>query len=155
MLCPRCKSLESRVVDSRLVEEGACIRRRRVCQSCSWRFTTYERYDGLPLMVIKKDKRREPFDRKKLKLGIIKACNKRRIQPETIEKMVDTIEERIRKVSTSEISSDQVGYFVLEQLRNVDEVAYIRFISVFREFNEASSFIKQAQELESSELIKN
>lgn len=151
MLCPHCKHTESKVVDSRLVEAGSCIRRRRECLGCHYRFTTYERYDGMPLMVIKKDRRREPFDRRKLEQGIARAFNKRKVGRDAIQNLVDSIEKSIRESSISEIETDKIGQYVVEKLRQVDEVAYMRFVSVYKEFDEVSSFIEEARELETSE----
>ena len=151
MLCPHCKHTESKVVDSRLVEAGTCIRRRRECLGCRYRFTTYERYDGMPLMVIKKDRRREPFDRRKLEQGISRAFNKRKVGRDAIQNLVDSIEKSIRESSISEIETDKIGQYVVEKLRQVDEVAYMRFVSVYKEFDEVSSFVEEARELETSE----
>ncbi|MCE1247838.1 MAG: transcriptional regulator NrdR [Firmicutes bacterium] len=151
MLCPHCKHTESKVVDSRLVEAGTCIRRRRECLGCQYRYTTYERYDGLPLMVIKKDRRREPFDRRKLEKGILSAFNKRRVGKDAILNIVDCIEKSIRESSLSEIETIKIGQFVVEKLRQVDEVAYMRFVSVYKEFEGVSSFIEEAREFETTE----
>lgn len=147
MKCPYCKNIGSKVVDSRLVDNGLSIRRRRLCLSCSERFTTYERYDGLPLMVIKRDKRREPFDRQKLASGIHKSCNKREIPPEDVEILIDNIEKKVRDISGAEIKSKDIGSMVIEELKSLDEVAYVRFVSVFKEFSEASSFVKEVEAL--------
>jgi len=148
--CPFCKNIGSKVVDSRLIEKGDGIRRRRECLSCKKRFTTYERYDGLPLMVIKKDKRREPFDRIKVTNGILRACNKRKISRPTIDNIVEEVEKEIGNHSGSEIKSSEIGKQIAEKLKQLDEVAYVRFASVFKGFSDASSFIKEVKELEGS-----
>ncbi len=109
------------------MDDGLSIRRRRLCFSCSERFTTYERYDGLPLMVIKRDKRREPFDRQKLASGIQKACNKRELQPEALDALIDNVERKVRDFAGAEIKSKDIGSMVIEELKNLDEVAYVRF----------------------------
>lgn len=147
MKCPYCKNIGSKVVDSRIVDDGLSIRRRRICFSCDERFTTYERYDGLPLMVIKRDKRREPFDRQKLASGIQKALNKRELSPESTDALIDNIERRVRDISGAEIKSKDIGTMVVEELKNLDEVAYLRFVSVFKEFSKASSFVKEVEAL--------
>ena len=151
MKCPFCKNIGSRVVDSRLVDEGSSVRRRRACLSCNERFTTYERFDGVPLMVVKSDNRREPFDRKKLAKGIYQACNKRKISSNEIEALLDSVERKIREISNTEIKSENIGKFVVEELRKLDKVAYVRFVSVFKEFEEASSFIDEVEALKKEE----
>lgn len=150
MKCPFCKEMESKVMDSRMVEDGMAIRRRRKCQSCYKRFTTYERYNGIPLTVIKKDKKCEPFDREKVKMGILKACNKRDISDETICKIVESVEEEIKKISNTEIPTKVVGTIIMEKLKRIDNVSYVRFASVFKEFKDTSSFIKEITELDTS-----
>ena len=147
MKCPYCKNIGSKVVDSRLVDDGLSIRRRRLCFSCSERFTTYERYDGLPLMVIKRDKRREPFDRQKLASGIQKACNKRELLQESVDALIDNVERKVRDAAGAEIKSKDIGSMVVEELKNLDEVAYVRFVSVFKEFSTASSFVTEVEAL--------
>jgi transcriptional repressor NrdR len=147
MKCPFCGNLDSKVIDSRLIEEGSSTRRRRKCDSCSARFTTYERYSVTPLMVVKKNNRREPFDRNKIWEGISTACNKRGISNDTIEKMVKEIEKEVREVPNSEVSAEYVGELVMEKLREVDEVAYMRFASVYKGFDDLGAFIKEANTL--------
>lgn len=151
MKCPFCQSLDSRVVDSRLIEDGRSIRRRRECLECRERFTTYERYSETPLMVIKKGRRREPFSREKLVRGISRACNKRGVELQVIEKMAEEIEKEIRRVSNSEVSSDLVGKTVMNHLRKLDEVAYVRFASVYKEFDRVDSFIEEAEKAKAVE----
>lgn len=147
MLCPYCKIVTARVVDTRLVENGTVVRRRRQCDQCSERFTTYERCEALPLMVIKKDKRREPFNRLKLEEGIKDACKKRKIPAETIQNLMDYIEGQALDSSSRHISSEEIGKMVLEKLKQLDEVSYIRFASVYKGFEDSSYFIKEAKEL--------
>jgi transcriptional repressor NrdR len=149
MKCPSCKSLESKVIDSRLIEEGVSIRRRRECLACGSRYTTYERYSEPPLMVIKKDDRREPFDRRKILSGINKACNKRNVTAQEIEHLVNRIEEEIRSFSSSEVRSDFVGKTIMTHLKKLDQVAYVRFASVCKKFDKAEHFIEEAKTLES------
>jgi len=150
MKCPFCNGMESKVMDSRMTNDGLAIRRRRECQSCQKRFTTYERYNGIPLMVIKKDKRSEPFDRMKVRNGILMACNKRDIPEETIDKIVDKVEEEIRKISNTEVPAKVVGTIIMEKLKQMDNVSYLRFASVFKEFKDTTSFINEVKELETS-----
>lgn len=151
MKCPFCQSLDSRVVDSRLIEDGESIRRRRECLGCRERFTTYERHCETPLMVMKKGRRREPFNRDKLVKGIARACNKRGVEVQVIEKMAEDIEKEIRKISNSEISSDVVGKKVMTHLRKLDEVAYVRFASVYKKFDRLDSFIEEARNVKAME----
>ncbi|MFH1452858.1 MAG: transcriptional regulator NrdR [Armatimonadota bacterium] len=148
MKCPFCHFRDSKVLDSRIAEEGDTIRRRRLCIKCSRRFTTYERYEATPLMVIKKDKRREPFDRQKVLNGLLKATEKRPISLHKLEQLVEGIERQIRSRSDGEISSIEVGKLVMESLRDLDEVAYIRFASVYKEFKDIDRFIEELENLE-------
>ena len=142
MKCIYCGCMASRVVDSRSADDGASIRRRRECEGCGKRFTTYEKVDTVPLMVVKKDRRREPFDSEKLREGIIKACEKRPISMEQIKHAVSRIEMRAYASDNAEqeITSTQLGEMVMEELRNLDEVAYIRFASVYRQFKDLQTF---------------
>ncbi|MGM9886549.1 MAG: transcriptional regulator NrdR [Lactococcus sp.] len=144
MKCPKCHSEESKVVDSRQAEEA--IRRRRVCESCGFRFTTFERIEEMPLLVIKKDDKREPYDRDKIINGLVRSAYKRPVSSEVIENIVSNIEQKIRQEDTNEIPSEKIGQFVMEELANVDDITYIRFASVYRSFKDVS-------ELE--ELLKN
>lgn len=143
MRCPFCGDLEDKVIDSRISAEGNTIRRRRECLKCRKRFTTYERLEEIPLMVIKKDGRREPFDRKKLLAGILKACEKRPVPMEKIEEMVDEVERLLQKNYEKEVSSTHIGEFVMKQLHDLDEVAYVRFASVYRQFKDINQFMKE------------
>jgi transcriptional repressor NrdR len=147
MRCPFCLHNESKVLDSRSTEEGASIRRRRECTSCRRRFTTYERLDEIPFMVVKKDGRREPFNRNKILTGVLRACEKRPISIDEIEKMIDQIEREVRNNTEREISSEQVGELVMERLKDLDEVAYVRFASVYRQFKDINSFLNELQQL--------
>ncbi|HOV79767.1 MAG TPA: transcriptional regulator NrdR [Bacillota bacterium] len=142
MRCPFCGYSDTRVLDSRPTVEGNAIRRRRECGGCIKRFTTYEKVDELPLVVVKKDGRREHFDRKKLLAGMTKACQKRPVPTEKLETVVDDIERELRNTMDTEIKSHYIGELVMEQLRKIDEVAYVRFASVYREFRDAESFME-------------
>lgn len=141
MKCPFCAHPDDRVVDSRTIKDGELIRRRRECLSCTKRFTTYERIEEIPLMVAKKDGRREPFDRSKIVIGILKACEKRPVSIEQIEDLVDRIEKSINSSMEKEVSSEKIGAMVMEELRNLDEVAYVRFASVYRQFRDIDEFM--------------
>ncbi|HHW41534.1 MAG TPA: transcriptional regulator NrdR [Syntrophomonadaceae bacterium] len=147
MRCPYCKKGESRVLDSRSVEDGNEIRRRRECLLCGRRFTTYERIEEVPLWVVKKDGRRELFDREKLLRGIMKACEKRHATLDTLSMMVDEIERSLRDCPESEVSSQTIGHMVMERLRKVDKVAYVRFASVYREFKDVGEILTCLEEL--------
>lgn len=143
MNCPFCLHVESKVVDSRASIDGGEIRRRRECLDCEKRFTTYERLDTVDLAVIKKDGRREAFNREKLTRGLLKACEKRPIGREKIEASVAAIEAQLRKGERQEVSSKKVGELVMEQLKKLDHVAYVRFASVYRSFRDISQFEKE------------
>ncbi|HEX7456650.1 MAG TPA: transcriptional regulator NrdR [Candidatus Nanoarchaeia archaeon] len=147
MKCPYCAHNENQVLDSRDSEDLSSVRRRRECLKCGKRFTTYERVDIVDLFVIKKDGRREQFDRNKLLIGIQKACEKRPVSRDTIEETVDEIEQNLRKRETTEIPSKVVGETVIRRLRAIDKVAYIRFASVYRAFEDVESFEKEVQSL--------
>lgn len=147
MKCPYCGYLESKVVDSRPADEGASIRRRRECLSCHKRFTTYETMESLPLMVIKKDGSRQSFDRGKVISGLIRACEKRPVSYQTLEHLVAEIEQTLQNQSDREISSSQIGELVLERLKQLDEVAYVRFASVYREFKDIDTFMAELNDL--------
>ena len=140
MKCPFCGDVDSKVIDSRSTEEGVSIRRRRECCKCGKRFTTYEKVENIPIMVIKKDKRREPFDSSKILRGLTRACEKRPISVDVIEDMAFKIETRIYNTLDREITSDQIGEMLLETLKDVDEVAFIRFASVYRDFKDIETF---------------
>lgn len=146
MKCIYCNCTESRVVDSRPTEDGA-IRRRRECERCSRRFTTYEKIEMLPVFVVKKDRRREPFDAAKVRGGILKACEKRPVALEDIEKLVGSIETSVCQQPEQEVTTDQIGLLVMDGLKSLDEVAYIRFASVYRQFKDVQSFMQELQQL--------
>ncbi len=148
MKCPFCGNLETNGLDTREIENQTAVRRRRVCLKCGERFTTYERIEEKPVLVIKKDGRREPFDRNKLLLGLQRATVKRNIGNEKLEEIIDEILGNIRKQGLSEIKSKDLGMMVLEQLRNLDKVAYIRFASVYQEFSSIEEFAKLLSQLE-------
>ncbi|MBS3749504.1 MAG: transcriptional regulator NrdR [Candidatus Thermoplasmatota archaeon] len=146
MQCPYCQHENTKVTDSR--DTGIySIRRRRECLSCHRRFTTYEHIEMSPIYIIKKDGRREKYDKSKIKTGIVKALEKRPVSPEQIENLLDTIEEHIRKEGKEEISSTRIGEFVMEELKKIDEVAYIRFASVYRSFADITLFEEEVQKL--------
>ena len=147
MRCPICHAEDTRVIETRANEEQGTIRRRRECQECRRRFTTYERYADPPLYVIKKDGRREPFERHKLIDGITKACEKRPVSREAIEQLVYEIERTLRDALTDEIDSSRIGDLVMQRLRDLDEVAYVRFASVYQEFRDLSSFLHEIERL--------
>lgn len=143
MKCPFCKAIEDKVIDSRMSGEGQSIRRRRECLSCGKRFTTYEYVEDAPLMVVKRDGTRKRFDRDKIKTGIIKACEKRPVSMDQIELIVDEIEREIQKKSDKEVKTTLIGNLVMEKLYALDEVAYVRFASVYRRFKDVSHFMKE------------
>ncbi len=145
MFCPYCKHEETKVIETRIAEGS--VRRRRECGKCEKRFTTYERVEDLELFVIKRDGRREKFDRNKLKSGIMKACEKRPIAHDKIEEAVGEIEAALRTLGAEEVKSKQIGELVMERLKNLDEVAYIRFASVYRKFSSIESFEKEIEKL--------
>lgn len=143
MRCPYCKSTEDKVVDSRLAEEGAAIRRRRECASCGRRYTTFERAEAAGLRVRKRSGEREPYDRTKVMVGIGKACKNRPVSEEDIERIADEIEERLRASGVDEVTTAEVGVAILDRLREVDEVAYVRFASVYKDFQELTDFERE------------
>ncbi|CFX57037.1 ATP-cone [Syntrophomonas zehnderi OL-4] len=147
MRCPYCREADSRVIDSRACEDGLSIRRRRECIVCKRRFTSYERVEERPLLVIKKGGTREPFDRNKLLNGISRACEKRPVSIEAIENIVAQIELDLRDVNEREISSMVIGEMVMDRLRDLDEVAYVRFASVYRQFTDLNSFINTIDQM--------
>jgi len=151
MKCPFCGNLDSKVIDSRLTEDKESIRRRRECERCSKRFTTYERLETQPIAVIKKDGTRQPFDRNKILGGLIRACIKRNISTEVLEKITDDIELEIRNNPSNEISSKDIGNIVLKHLKNLDKVAYIRFASVYKHFDDIEEFTRELEELQETD----
>ena len=147
MKCPFCAYLESKVVDSRPADEGASIRRRRECLSCHKRFTTYETMESLPLMVVKKDGSRQSFDRNKVLSGLIRACEKRPVSFDTLEGIVNEVEQALQNELKQEISSAEIGELVMDKLKKVDQVAYVRFASVYRQFKDIDTFMAELNKL--------
>jgi len=145
--CPYCGFSESRVIDSRPTDEGERIRRRRECMKCAKRFTTYEVIENVPIVVIKKDKSRETFDRSKLLNGLLRACEKRPVSMDTLEHIVDEIENLLQNSLDREVSSQRIGTYAMEKLKNVDEVAYVRFASVYRQFKDINSFMEELSKI--------
>lgn len=147
MKCPYCNSADSKVIDSRSAEEDTSIRRRRECARCGRRFTTYETIEVMPVLVIKNDGSRQALDPGKIKRGIIKACEKRPVSAEEIERIADSIVRDIYNLMVTEISSKKIGELVMERLKNLDEVAYVRYASVYRSFKDISSFMEELQNM--------
>lgn len=143
MRCPFCSCLEDKVVDSRPTDEGLTIRRRRECVQCGARFTTYEKIETVPLIVVKKDGTRQAFDRNKILNGIVKACEKRPVSMQAIEKLVDGIELQLYNSMKKEINSNEIGEIIMSALKNIDEVAYVRFASVYRQFKDIDTFMAE------------
>lgn len=147
MKCPYCSHKEDKVVDSRSTQEESAIRRRRECLKCGRRFTTYEYIEEVSLMVIKKDGRREPFDRKKILAGVIKACEKRPVSMEKMEEIVTQVERGIQKKSDREVPSSRIGELVMDRLKNLDDVAFVRFASVYRQFKDVGQFMVELKDI--------
>ncbi len=147
MKCPYCGELESKVIDSRPTEDGEKIRRRRECLSCSRRFTTYEIVETVPVMVIKKDHSREAFDRQKLLAGMLRACEKRPVSYQMLEQAVNEIEQTVLNSYEREVTSLEIGELAMQQLKSIDEVAYVRFASVYRQFSDINTFMDELKEL--------
>lgn len=147
MKCPFCNHIEDKVVDSRESREGDAIRRRRQCLACERRFTTYERIDEVPYMVIKKDGRREKFDRQKVLSGLLKACEKRPISMGRLAQLVDQVEAKVTDSADREISTIEVGELLIEALRDLDKIAYVRFASVYRDFQDEQAFFNELKNL--------
>ncbi|MBQ4129214.1 MAG: transcriptional regulator NrdR [Ruminococcus sp.] len=147
MKCPYCGYEESKVIDSRPADEGERIRRRRECLSCAKRFTTHEVIETVPIIVVKRDKSREVFDRNKLTAGILRACEKRPVSIDQIEKIVDNIEAALQSSLDREVTSHHIGELTMEQLKSVDEVAYVRFASVYRQFKDINTFMEELNKL--------
>ena len=147
MKCPYCGYEESKVIDSRPADEGERIRRRRECLKCGKRFTTHEVIETVPIIVVKRDKSREVFSRDKLIAGILRACEKRPVSIDQIEKIVDNIESQLQQSLDREVTSMQIGELTMEQLKNVDEVAYVRFASVYRQFKDINTFLEELNKL--------
>ena len=155
MRCQYCGYLDSRVIDSRPTEEGTSIRRRRECLRCGRRFTTYEKIETSPVMVIKKDMRREPFTPEKIKKGLLHACQKRPISVKDIDSIVEKVENTVHSSGEDEYSSRRIGELVMEELKQLDEVAYVRFASVYRQFTDVSSFMDELNKLVSENKQKS
>lgn len=147
MKCPYCGDDNSRVIDSRPSDENNSIRRRRQCDGCGRRFTTYEKVETIPLSVIKKDKTREPYDRAKIESGIMQSCHKRPVPAELREKTIDAIEAEIFNLEQKEVESSQIGEIVMDKLKNLDDVAYVRFASVYREFKDVGTFMDELKKM--------
>ena len=147
MKCPFCGFLDSKVIETRTVEETNSIRRRRECLECQQRFTTYEKVENIPLVVIKKDKTRETFEREKVLAGIITACQKRNVSTAQMEAMVDEIEQQLLNSLEREIPSSKIGELVMQKLKPIDEVAYVRFASVYRQFKDINTFMEEVKKL--------
>ena len=147
MKCPYCSNPDTRVVDSRPAEDGAAIRRRRSCDACGKRFTTYETVETIPLIIIIKDNTREQYNRRKIENGIIRACYKRPVPAEEIERMADKIETMVFSLEEKEIPSSVVGEMVMDGLKDLDEVAYVRFASVYREFKDVNTFMDELKKI--------
>lgn len=151
MECPNCGQNSSRVIDSRPSDENRSIRRRRECENCNYRFTTFERIEAAPLLVIKNDGNRESFSREKILNGLVRATEKRPVTSDELNAIVDRVENQARKEGMNEVSSKKIGEFVMDELAQVDDVSYIRFASVYRQFKDVSGFMKTLQEMMSHE----
>ena len=147
MKCPYCNEDETKVIDSRPVDDNCSIRRRRQCEKCGRRFTTYEKLETMPLMVIKKDNSRETYDRSKIESGVIRSCHKRSVSTQQIDSMIDEIENQIFNMEEREVSTNMIGELVMERLKELDEVAYVRFASVYREFKDVNTFMEELGKL--------
>lgn len=147
MKCPFCSFTDSKVVDSRSTDDSTSIRRRRECLSCKKRYTTYEKIEDIPVLVIKNDSTREHFDKQKIITGLIRACQKRPVSRADIEEIANSIERKISNEMSSEISSKEIGNMVMERLKDLDEVSYVRFASVYREFKDINTFIDEIESL--------
>ena len=147
MKCRYCASIESKVLDSRPTEDGSAIRRRRECISCGKRFTTSEKIEEIPIMVVKRDGRREPFDSEKIRIGIRKACEKRPVAADVQDKLAEDVTREVFNTLASEVTTRDIGEILMRKLKDVDEVAYVRFASVYREFKDTQTFMKELQHL--------
>ncbi|MGB5987675.1 MAG: transcriptional regulator NrdR [Desulfobacterales bacterium] len=147
MKCPFCGEIDNKVIDSRLSKDGIAIRRRRECIACSRRFTTYEHIEEIPIMIIKKDDRREVFNREKVHSGIQKACEKRNISVNAIDAFLDELERDLREIGEKEIPSQTIGEMIMNKLQALDDVAYVRFASVYREFKDVNDFVEELKSL--------
>ena len=147
MKCPYCDSNDTKVIDSRATEDNHAIRRRRLCQACNKRFSTYERYEDQTLMVVKKDNTREYFDREKIKNGLIKSCEKRPVSIDQIESVVSYIENQINKNYMTEVETRLIGEMIMDKLKDIDEVSYVRFASVYRQFKDINTFVSELKNI--------
>ena len=147
MKCPYCSSDNTRVIDSRPAEDNCSIRRRRLCDDCSKRFTTYEKVETIPLIIIKKDNNREQYDRAKLEAGVLRACHKRPVSVDQISHLIDEVETEIFNMEEKEIPSNVIGELVMDKLREIDAVAYVRFASVYREFKDVNTFMNELKKM--------
>ena len=147
MKCPFCGMGETKVIDSRPAEDKSSIRRRRQCESCGKRFTTYEKVETLPLMVIKKDNSREAYDRAKIEAGVLRACHKRPVSAEQINQMIDEVENAIFAMETKEVPTTSIGELVMDKIKDLDQVAYVRFASVYRDFKDVNTFLQEVEKL--------
>lgn len=147
MKCPFCNTPDTKVIDSRPADDNASIRRRRQCIKCNKRFTTYEKLETMPLMVIKKDNTREPYDRSKIESGIIRSCHKRPVSSQMVETIVNEIENKIFSLEDREIPTTVIGEMVMDRLKELDEVAYVRFASVYREFKDVNTFMSEIESM--------
>ena len=147
MKCPFCSSESTRVIDSRPADDNNSIRRRRMCDECGKRFTTYEKVETIPLIVIKKDNNREQYDRAKIEAGVLRACHKRPISANDINKLIDEVETEIFSREEKEIPSDEIGEIVMDKIKDLDDVAYVRFASVYREFKDVNTFMSELKKM--------
>lgn len=147
MKCPFCSNENTKVIDSRPAEDNNSIRRRRLCEECQKRFTTYEKIETIPLIIIKKDNNREPYDRAKIEAGVLRACHKRPISANQINRLIDEVETEIFNIEDKEIASALIGEIVMRKLKDLDDVAYVRFASVYREFKDVNTFMEELKKI--------
>ncbi len=147
MKCPFCSSDNTRVIDSRPADDNTSIRRRRLCDDCGKRFTTYEKVESIPLIIVKKDDTREPYDRSKIEAGVLRACHKRPISIDRINKLIDEVETDIFNMEEREINSSVIGEIVMKKMKNLEPVAYVRFASVYREFKDVETFMDELKKI--------
>ena len=147
MKCPYCNEADTKVIDSRPADDNSSIRRRRQCERCGKRFTTYEKLETMPLMVIKKDDSREAYDRSKIEAGILHSCHKRPVSPRQIEAAIDEIETKIYNMGTREVETSVIGEMVMDKLKDLNEVAYVRFAAIYREFKDVNTFMSELKKL--------
>ncbi len=147
MKCPYCGTENTRVIDSRPADDNSSIRRRRLCDNCDKRFTTYEKVETVPLMVVKKDNNREPYDRSKIEAGIVRSCHKRPVSINQINRIVDEVEAQLFNYEEQEVSTKIIGELVMEKLKDIDAVAYVRFASVYREFKDVNTFMDELKKI--------